>query len=75
MIPDDPCDAARLAATIERRLAFERKRDALIDADIAVDDVRRELEGVLVRLRSAVSTRDVIARDLSVAIAALEHAA
>lgn len=66
---------APLAATIDRRLRVERLRDALLDAEIVVDDTRRKFEDVIGRLRAAVAARDTLARELQTTIAELEHAA
>jgi hypothetical protein len=40
------------------RRAIERQRDNVLDADIAVDDARRDLDAAVERLRGAVSDRD-----------------
>lgn len=59
-----PRRTAALAAQIERRLAIERLRDAVIDLDLAVDDARDNLEAAIRRVRAAVHERDELARRL-----------
>lgn len=59
---------AALMNTIHQR-EFDRQRmiffrESLFDLDIVVDDARREVDGAVARLQSAVARRDDVARQL-----------
>jgi hypothetical protein len=52
---------------------LQQLKDKLLDSDIAVDDIRRELDYAAARLRTAVAARDATARRLEQLIDALRR--